>query len=233
MKQVKVSLSCALLLCSLLLGGCTADQTAFTVNGLAVEQAEVVYYMRENSAIVAAELEDEGLDSSRDDFWTSPQNGVDTFARLQDYTVRAIARVKLEQLLAADYGIETPLSYREQQRAYEDQNRQRKAAFENGEVLYGPVERDFVTYFHEWYLEMQDDLIAALEQDGVLQVTTRQVEAYYQANPSYFEDVSREEAEHFIRVQLLEEAYVAHLDHLLDEARLNTETLAVRPEDIF
>lgn len=43
----------------LLLCSCNHSEKAFTVNGLAVEKAELVHYMQENTAVVAAALEEE------------------------------------------------------------------------------------------------------------------------------------------------------------------------------
>lgn len=140
----------------LLLCSCNHSEKAFTVNGLAVEKAELVHYMQENTAVVAAALEEEaGVDSFHDDFWLVPQNGVDTFSRLREYTTQQIVRQKVEQLCAKEQGIDTPLYYSDQLTEMKEQNRQRTSAYETGEVLYGPVERDFVTYFSEWYLDMK------------------------------------------------------------------------------
>ena len=42
--------------------------------------------------------------------------------------------------------------------------------YETGEVLYGPVERDFVTYFSEWYLDMKKQCRAVLSEKGTLSI---------------------------------------------------------------
>lgn len=220
-------------LCAAGLCGCAGQPAAFTVNGLAVERAELIHYMQENSAVVAAALDNEGLDSFRDDFWTAPQNGVDTFARLRDYTIQAITRQKVEQLCARDEGIDTPLYYSEQQEQMQEQNRQRASAYAAGEVLYGPVERDFVSYFSEWYLAMQQQCRAALIQKGILTVSEDEVNAYYTAHKANFTSESREDACYRIREYLLDEAYTAYIDKLAAQASVKEGETRILPEEVF
>ena len=220
-------------LCAAGLCGCAGRPAAFTVNGLAVEKAELVHYMQEYSAVVAAALDNEGLDSFRDDFWTAPQNGVDTFARLQDYTMQAITRQKVEQLCAREEGIDTPLYYSEQLTQMQKQNRQRAAAYAAGEVLYGPVERDFVSYFSEWYLAMQQQCRAALIQKGILTAPEDEVNAYYEAHRENFAAESREDACYRIREFLFDEAYTAYIDELAAQASVKEGEARILPEEVF
>ncbi len=217
--KTKISLFCIMLvLFTALLSGCSKKETAFTINGLEVERSELLYYMRENVSIVTTQLEEMGLNTDGDDFWTVSQNGIIPFDYLQDYTVKEISHVKIEQMCAREYGIETPLYYSEQQKAYEEQNKKRLADYEAGKVLYGPIERDFVTYFNEWYLSMQDSLMAKLEKADILRVNDRQIEDYYIANTEYFADVSYEVAEAEIKKQLLQTAYSDYINAKSAEA---------------
>lgn len=218
----------------LLLCSCNHSEKAFTVNGLAVEKAELVHYMQENTAVVAAALEEqEGLDSFREDFWLVPQNGVDTFARLLEYTMQQIVRQKVEQLCAKEQGIDTPLYYSDQLAELEKQNRHRTSAYEAEEVLYGPVERDFVTYFSEWYLDMQKQCRTALIEKGILSVAVGEVEAYYEAHRETFTSESREEAYYRIQEYLLDQAYEAYIDTLTKQAKVTEENVRIQPDEVL
>ena len=193
----------------LLLCSCNHSEKAFTVNGLAVEKAELVHYMQENTAVVAAALEEEaGVDSFHDDFWLVPQNGVDTFSRLREYTTQQIVRQKVEQ------------------------NRQRTSAYEAGEVLYGPVERDFVTYFSEWYLDMKKQCRAVLSEKGTLSIAAGEIEAYYEAHRENFTSESREDAYYRIREYLLDEAYEVYIDTLAEQAKVTEGNVRILPEEV-
>lgn len=217
----------------LLLCSCNHSEKAFTVNGLAVEKAELVHYMQENTAVVAAALEEEaGVDSFHDDFWLVPQNGVDTFSRLREYTTQQIVRQKVEQLCAKEQGIDTPLYYSDQLTEMKEQNRQRTSTYETGEVLYGPVERDFVTYFSEWYLDMKKQCRAVLSEKGTLSIAAGEIEAYYEAHRENFTSESREDAYYRIREYLLDEAYEVYIDTLAEQAKVTEGNVRILPEEV-
>lgn len=221
------------LLCPALLCGCKSRATAFTVNGLGVEKEELIQYMRDNMAVIAAELEETwGLDSTREDFWTAPQNGIEPFAALKEEAMRQIVRIKVEQLCAREQGIETPLYYSGQLRQLEEQNRRRAEAEANGEVLYGPVERNYSAYFREWYLEMQQKLREKWREAGVLTVSLDEMEAFYEENASTLTG-SKEENMSWIGAHLLEEAYTRHIDTLVEQAEIGEGTAQVLPEEVI
>lgn len=217
----------------LLFFGCSRPAAAFTVDGLAVEKAELIHYMREYSAVAAAALENQGLDSTRDDFWTTTQNGVDTFAYLKDYTTQQLVRLKVEQQCAKKQGVDTPLYYSDQLEAWHEQNRQRASAYAAGEVLYGPVERDFIAYFQEWYLEMEQQSMTALYENGTLSVSVSEVETVYKENEALYAEYTREQALYIIRGELLEKAYEAYIDTLAAKAVIKEGEAQIRPEEVF
>ena len=229
-----LSLLAAVLTAALCLSACGGKAVAFTVDGLGVEKAELVHYMQENAAVVAADLENnEGLDSFADGFWTDRPGGIDTFARLREYTERQIVRQKTEQLCAKAHGIDTPLTYSEQLAAMEENNRQRAAAYAAGEVLYGPIERDFVGYFSEFYSAMRLSCRDALINDGTLKVTQAQIDEYYMQHRADFSEESEESARLRIREYLFDLAYESHIDTLAAQAKIEEGGDVPQPEDVF
>lgn len=147
----------------LLLAACKAESgaaVAFTVDGVEVERAELVYYMRDYSSLAAHEMETQyGVDSSREDFWTTDFDGLSPMDYLVDYTVRRIAQVKIEQLIAAERGVATPLTWSEQHRDMDRQNEERRKAHESGLPVYGRIELDFETYFADLYYGMRQAVL--------------------------------------------------------------------------
>lgn len=135
------------------------DSVAFTVNGVRVEKEELVYYMRDYSSLAAAEMESAyGVDSAEEGFWGGTYGELVPLDYLKAYTAERIARVKLEQIMAGEQGIETPLTWTEQHEDMEKQNRRRREDYEAGQVVYGSIERDFVTYFADLYYAMRAGL---------------------------------------------------------------------------
>lgn len=213
--------------------GCApSEPVAFRVDGVAVEKAELIYHMKRNADIVAAELEDShGLDSFQEGFWTTEQNGVNPFEYLKTYAENKIVRTKIEQLYAAEYGIKTPLSYTEQLVERKRQNDERWDAQQKGEVVYGTVLRDFPTYFSEMYLKMKSELIEKLVEEQKLVIGEGQVKQYYQDNQSKFTG-TYEENRDAIYTLLVEESYEDRIDERVAAAKITYEDIAVEPADV-
>ena len=120
---------------------------AFTVDGVPVEKAELIYYMRDNASAVAAEIERRfAADSAAEGFWDRSCGEVVPLEYLKAYTAEQIARTKVEQLIAREQGIETAMTWTQQHNELEEQSRRRREAYEAGEVVYGSIERDFFAY---------------------------------------------------------------------------------------
>lgn len=137
---------------------------AFTVDGVSVEKDELVYYMRDYSSVAAAEMENTyGVNSGEEGFWEKEYGELKPLEYLKDYTVEEIARTKTEQIIAREQGIKTPLTWTEQHKDLEEQNRRRREAYEAGEVIYGSIERDFVAYFANTIYGMRTAVQEALD----------------------------------------------------------------------
>lgn len=120
---------------------------AFTVDGVPVEKAELICYMRDNASAVAAEIERRyATDSADEGFWDRDCGEVVPLEYLKAYTAEQIARTKAEQILAREQGIETAMTWTQQHKDLEEQSRRRREAYEAGEVVYGSIERDFFAY---------------------------------------------------------------------------------------
>lgn len=229
---------CFFLLAAVLLAafisGCTGPEgsVAFTVNGLEVEKAELLYYMTQNTSVVAAELETTyALDSTAEDFWTSEEQGIQPLEYLKEYTVREITRTKVEQLLAKECGVKTALYYSQQRREQADLNKQRREAEAAGEILYGPTERDFTTYFMEFYLAMEKSLQEKLLERGDIQVSIDEVRNYYYNNSARLSG-SFEENQGVIYTELLKKAYETFIDGKAEAASVQEVDMAVKAEEV-
>ena len=214
--------------------GCAGAKgaVAFTVNGLEVEKDELVYYMKRNASVVAAELEEAySLDSTAEEFWTTEADGMVPLDYLTEYTVEEITRTKLEQLCAKKYGIDTPLYYSQQLTEQKRQNEERQRAEAAGEILYGPTERDFVAYFAELYLAMREELETKLSEDNQIRVTPEEVEEYYYVNASRLTG-TLEENRGVIYTELMDTAYEEYFDEKAQQAVVEMADTAVSVDEV-
>lgn len=226
MKRIAVFLLVLVLLC-----GCSAGtRTAFTVNGLAVEKDELVFYMNRSLDVVVADVETTyGLDSTEDGFWEAPAGDTTPLEILKTTAVRHITRTKLEMLCARENGVSTlPLQYSAQKSAWKEDNDNRQRMEAEGELVYGQVLRSFYTYFQDEFLTMRDTLLWKLEGAGVISATEAEKRAYYDAHR---EELTQEYAAHepTIRYWLLTERYEAYFDQLAASAEIGLEDMTVDP----
>lgn len=202
---------CLLAVCLLSLSGCTG--TAFTVNGLRVETEELLYVMQDMEAVVMFELEEEfGVNAEALDFWEAPQNGKDMLYELQKRAQAEIILEKVEQLLADDEGIHTQLTYSGQLFELESINIERSRAAAAGEVIYGPVIRNFVAYKASMLSDMRRDLKKRLRENGTLTVSDKQLdEEFEKRKEELLENNSEKDAKTLLLEDLYDDAYDAYI----------------------
>lgn len=221
MKKTALLLATLLLLtvCVLPLTGCIG--TAFVVDGLRVETEELLYVMRDMQATVMFELEEEfGVNAEVDDFWTAPQNGVDMLLELQKRAQDVIILEKVEQMLAEDEGIHSEMVYSAQLRELEAINIERSRAAAAGEIIYGPVKRNFLAYKSSMMSDLRRDLLQRYKDNGVLTVTDKQLNEEFEKRK---EDLLENNTEEVARGRLLDELYEDAYDALLAEKAANAE----------
>ena len=213
---------------------CKSDvqHAAFEVDGLLVDKAELIYYMRDYSALVASELETSyGVDSSEEGFWGNTYGELVPIEYLKDYTVDWIARVKIEQLFAQEKGIETPLYWDEQHAEMERENEERRAAASAGEIVYGALERNFVAYFSNMYNAMRVEMVETLLDEGAFAFTDEEFRQYY-ADHYANGPATYEESLEAIRLSLAQEHYDAMVDARLENAEIRYLDMEVSPEEV-
>ncbi len=222
MKKTALLLLATLLLltvCVLPLTGCIG--TAFTVDGLRVETEELLYVMRDIQTTVMFELEEEfGVNAEAVDFWEAPQNGVDMLYELQKRAQDIIILEKVEQMLAEKEGIHTEMVYSAQLRELEAINVERSRAAAAGEIIYGPVIRNFLAYKSSMMSDLRRDLLQRYKDNGVLTVTDKQLNEEFEKRK---EDLLENNTEEVAKGRLLEELYEDAYDALLAETAKNAD----------
>jgi len=100
--------------------------------------------------------------------WTREYGGERPDTVLRERAVQRVTEAKTLQILALEHGISTDISYRGMQRERTTLNRQRRAAFEAGEVLYGIVEFVPMTYYLQVMSNFRSGVHEALANDHVV-----------------------------------------------------------------
>lgn len=212
----------ALLLCLLILSGCSAEQSvAFTVNDIEVERKELLFYMRRLLDETVADIETEyNISAADDDFWNTPVGDSTPLEILKSAASEKIVRIKSEMLCAKEHGIDVlPFAYSKQIAEWERDNNERQRKADNGETVYGTVLRSFYTFFQDNFLSMQNELQLVLEKEGILKVTEKEAEEYYNKYKSVL-NASFEESENTVYGWLLNEKYEKYIDTLSSSAEV-------------
>lgn len=212
-----------------LAASCSQAKTAFQVNGHKVERAEWIHYMERRRDKVAAILEERhGIELLEDEDWLAPVDGQTPLEHLGEYAAEEIARIKLEQLYAREYGIKTPLSYTEQQKDYEEAREKRAREQAEGEAQYGADDLDFDTWWTDLYLGMKAKLMDVLVERDVFSITEAMLQDLYETMKAQLRDPynSYESSRVYLYNQLAEQMYEEEIDRRLENAditRLNME----------
>ena len=218
MKKVIVSL----LLCLIFLSGCSDNQnTAFTVNDVAVERKELLFYMNRLLDETVADIETEyDISATEENFWNTPVGDTTPLEILKLAAVEKIVRVKSEMLCAEKYDIEVlPFEYSKQISAWERDNNERQRKADNGETVYGNVLRSFYTFFQDRFLTMQNELKVTLEKKGLIKITEAELKACYDKYKSEMNN-SFDEAKNTVHGWVLNEKYEKYIDSLTDSAEV-------------
>lgn len=237
MKKIAGKGLCLLLAAVLWLVGCTgcAANDAGTVNGVRVSREELRFYMHRLMDDVMATAEtDFGLDGTAEDFWYQPMGDTTPLEELRSAAMEEIVRVKVMQLEAQARGIESPLTYKEQQSLWKEDNDNRLKQEKAGELIYGTTLRSFYTYLSLVLSEVETQLRESLQEEGTIRVTESEMQAYYAAHPDWFaeEDDTFENSRGNIELWILKDKYEAFLSERVEKAEIVYGNMTVEPEEL-
>ena len=236
MKGIRRNLSLCVVCLLVLAAACGKADSAFLVDGQAVEKAEYIYYLQANVDKVAGLLEEaHDIHLFEEADWMVDIGGQTPLQYLKTYTVEEIARMKLEQRYAMEYGIETPISYAQQQEAYLRAVKERARRAQEGEIQYGADTLDFDTWFADIYFEMKTKLLDTLAETEAFAISETGLRSYYEdiksqlpASYKSFEDSRR-----YLYNILLDQLYEEEIDRRLQEASIVYADMEVDIADIL
>ncbi|MBR2338925.1 MAG: hypothetical protein IKA63_05620 [Clostridia bacterium] len=225
-RRIIIGVFTAILVVALLLVGAwffTRPTYVFSVNGVKVEQEELLYMMGECRLSVAYELEERyGVDSGDADFWEREFGGETPNEVLRRAAAEAIIADKVQLLEAKKYDIKVDLTYSAVESARQAENRKRAQGGE--EIVYGPDELTYHVFYVGYLSGIQDELKDKL-QDTVLAVSDQDITAYYEQNREAFaaDDgaiPALEAVREQIQIVLENQRYDAYVQQLTDTAQI-------------
>jgi hypothetical protein len=110
--------------------------------------------------------------------------------------------------------------YSAQLRELEAINVERSRAAAAGEIIYGPVKRNFLAYKSSMMSDLRRDLLQRYKDNGVLTVTDKQLNEEFEKRK---EDLLENNTEEVAKGRLLEELYEDAYDALLAETAKNAD----------
>jgi hypothetical protein len=153
------------------------------VNGLPVTRAEFQFQMQRAEAQTSSYFwRTYSANSSEKGFWerTYGDPGERPIDVLRETAKETAVRSKVLQALAVEHGVTDNVDFARIKTTMDEVNRQRRAAFEAGETLYGPVEFEFLTYWLQMESNFETQLQDKLE-GGEVTVAEEQIRARYDA----------------------------------------------------
>lgn len=228
----------ALLIIVMLFCGCTDDAKtiAFTVNGVEVSREELLFFMRRSSDVIIATAEqDYGLDSTTDGFWNESIGDTTPLDFLQETAEKEIVRSKVMQLAAQKYGINSSLTYGEQQSDWEKDNQERLQQEQDGELVYGATLRSFYTYLSLILSDVENELKQKLSKDGTIKVTQQETKKFYSTHPEYFTGANTDydSNKQNIEIWIFNEKFEKYLDELVKESKIVYQNMDINPDLLY
>jgi hypothetical protein len=113
------------------------------------------------------------------DFWESSYDGGNPLKKAKEMALNEYVKIKVEQELGRDKGLVEDISYPAFLKQLEQENKRRKKAVENNEVIYGPIEFQKNVYYEYLRSNLEIKLKEVLESKEI-QFTEEDLMKYYE-----------------------------------------------------
>jgi len=160
--------------------GLSAGDIVATVNGEPVTVREFERFIFKNRARVFSHFRQEYGSGDCKDFWVTPAGGTSPIEMLREVSLKDCVRTKVQMILARDKGLIEDVSYSGFLEQLDRENRRRRAAVHNHEVIYGPVQYDESTGFAHYFSLMLIKLKARLAEEDFA-ITDHDLREFYES----------------------------------------------------
>lgn len=108
---------------------------------------EFMFYFDNNKVKIYNEINSNGEYDDVEDFWSEKIDGQTALEKAKQLTLDEVSKIKLIQILAKENNLIDEIDYKSFEKALKDENKRRKKAKENNEVIYGPIEYTEKQYY--------------------------------------------------------------------------------------
>ncbi|SFL73075.1 hypothetical protein SAMN03159341_10941 [Paenibacillus sp. 1_12] len=138
------------------------NPTVAYINGAAIDEREFHLFLAQVKALVSGYFQQKYDANDSPSFWTTSFQGEVPFEKAKQLALERMKRVKVQQLLAQQYGLLEDPDYSSFLDKWAKENQRRKEAVNNHRVIYGPQQYDEWGYYTYVYSTMVNQLKAAL-----------------------------------------------------------------------
>lgn len=160
-------------------GEAAGDRKIALVNGDAVYEEEFRERLLMQQIPVQQYFKEKYQANMEEDFWHNSYGGEKPLKKAKEMALEEYVRIKVEQQLARDKGIVEDISYSAFLKGLEQENKRRKKAVENNEVIYGPIEYQKNVYYEYLRSNMEIKLKELLEGKEI-QFTDEDLRRFYE-----------------------------------------------------
>lgn len=179
-----------LLLAGVLLSGYmlarTSDEQVAELGGYAITDQEVAFHMERLKPSVENEFRVKSQVTLGKGDWTKPVGDLPPLGVLQERALEQAVRDKVVMILARSHGLLDTVDFSGLTASMEAENRERQAAVQRGEVVYGLVRFTLESYYAHMLVSLESGLKQKLSQhpEDLLYLERGDVESYYEAHAS-------------------------------------------------
>lgn len=185
MKAVSMLMIGTCILCSLSIAGIVAahnkDTAVVYINDEPLSLREYTRVVLEKKAGVFEYFKQKYNAGYDRDFWSSSFNGEIPGDYLKEKALEECIKIKAQQILAKEKGIQKDISYAAFIKDFQKENRRRQKAVKNNEIIYGPVEYKEGDYFNHIFSKAVISLKEKLKGNEIA-VDDKELQDFYLAN---------------------------------------------------
>lgn len=158
-----------------------SDDTVITINGIPVPRGEYELFLNRNIAGTYNHFHLKSGVQDHPDFWKTSYGGQTPSDYIKEKTVKQLIDVKVRQHLAIEMRLISNFTFETFQNQWKQDNLNRKAKYESGEVVYGPVENSLPTFYDYYLSKLFIELEEKLNQTR-FRGSEQELKLYYEKN---------------------------------------------------
>ena len=155
------------------------DSTIITINGMPVPEAEFRLHLNRNIAMTYNYFSQKHNASDHADFWETSYVGEVPLEYIKTKTLGQLIHIKTLQKLAIDEGVIPGFDYDDFLGWWKEDNRERKAKYEAGEIVFGPIQSSVEDYYDYLFSNLVIKLKDKLNQTG-FEATDSELKSHYE-----------------------------------------------------